>query len=406
LFRFDIDRQTPDRQVRFIILHNSEFDVFPPLERRPGVAYRRPDGDPDRFVVEAVGEPRLDVDALPRTDWLAATAEADRERLRSALDDGTVDVTYRLAVGDDQTWVRECGRLDESGDVVGYLLPASERVERRRRLERQRERSEEFASVVSHDLRNPLSVAVGNVELAREFADDAADERLDRAHEALDRMDELISDLLALAREGRSVEEPTRVDLRSVVEAAWRTAGSGADAELALDEPLPRVECDRSRLRQALENLFRNAVEHGAPADCSPGDVTDECAADDAGGIGGDAEHGDDDEGHGPETASLRVFVGPLPNGFYVADDGTGVDAAEAESVFEPGHTTADDGTGFGLAIVERIAEAHGWSVSVPESRAGGARFEFEGVDDVGDPGLTEPGTGGVPTDPGGPSTR
>ncbi|WP_280588513.1 HAMP domain-containing sensor histidine kinase, partial [Halorubrum sp. Boch-26] len=244
------------------------------MECRPGVAYRRPDGDPNRFVVEAAGESWLDVDALPRTDWLEATAEDDRERLRSAFDGDTVDITYRLAVGDDPTWVRECGCLDESGDVVGYLLPASERVERRRRLERQRERLEEFASVLSHDLRNPLSVAVGNIELAKEFECEAAAERLERAHGALDWMDDLISDLLALAREGRFVEETATVDLRTVVDAAWRTVGSGPDAALVVEDPLPTVECDRSRLRQALENLFRNAIEHGAPDDYSPGEVS------------------------------------------------------------------------------------------------------------------------------------
>jgi len=354
--------------------------VRPPIERRPGVAYRRPDGDPSRFVVEAAGEPRLNVDALPRTGWLEATAEPDRERLRSALDDEPVDITYRLALGDgDPTWVRECGRPDGSGDVVGYLLPASEGDERRRRLERQRERLEEFASVVSHDLRNPLSVAVGNVELAKEFEGEAADERLDRAHDALDWMDDLISDLLALAREGRSVEETATVDLRSVVDAAWQTAGGGSDATLAVEDPLPWVECDRSRLRQALENLFRNAIEHGAPDDCSPGEVS-ETAERDAGGDGSTGANESPDGSESPE-ASLRVSVGVTPDGFYVADDGSGIDPADRESVFEPGQTSADDGTGFGLAIVERIAEAHGWSVSATESRTDGARFEFDGVD-------------------------
>ncbi len=361
------------------------------MERRPGVAYRRPDGDPSRFVVEAAGEPRLDVDALPQTDWLEATAEADRERLRSALDDGTVDVTYRVAIDGDRTWVRECGRRDESGDVVGYLLPASERAERRRRLERERERLEEFASVVSHDLRNPLSVAVGNVELAKEFEGEAADERLDRAHDALDWMDDLISDLLTLAREGRSVEETAPVDLRSVVDAAWRTVGSGPDVALVVDDPLPAIECDRSRLRQALENLFRNAIEHGAPGDRSPSELS------------GDADADDD---VAPADASLRISVGTLPGGFYVADDGSGIDPSERESVFEPGHTTADDGTGFGLAIVERIAEAHGWDVRVTEGADGGARFEFRGVDLVDEAGSAEADRGGVASESGGSPTE
>jgi len=365
------------------------------MERRPGVSYRRPDGDPGRVVVEAANESRLSVERLPRSDWLQAVAEPDREQLREALDSGVVDVTYRLTVNEDPTWVHERGSQTESGDIVGYLFPAGERVERRRQLERQRERLEEFASVVSHDLRNPLSVAVGNIELAREFEGDAADDRLERAHDALDYMNDLISDLLALAREGQSVEETSAAELDAIVECAWRTVGDASQAALVVDGPLPTVDCDRSRLRQAIENLFRNAIEHGmpdsagesdgprgaGPADgIAPGTFSVDTESD---GDCGDRESGpaSTDSGGTDREPALRIFVGSEDDGFYVADDGPGIDPDERERVFEPGHTTADDGTGFGLAIVGRIAEAHGWETSVTDSRAGGARFEFTGVD-------------------------
>ncbi|MGQ3328176.1 sensor histidine kinase [Halorubrum sp. FL23] len=326
------------------------------MERRPGVAYRRPDGDPTRLVVEAAGESYLNPEALPRSDWLRVVASDDRGRLRDALDEGAVDVTYRITASDECEWVHERGARDETGDVVGYLFPADERVQRRKQLEQQRERLEEFASVVSHDLRNPLSVAVGNIELAGDADGEAVRERLDRAHDALDYMDSLISDLLALAREGESVEETATTDLRCVVDRAWKTIDAPSDAALTVDEPLPWIECDQSRLRQALENVFRNAIEHGAE-DGSP----------------------------------IQVFVGGLSDGFYVADDGTGIDPSERDTVFDPGHSADKDGTGFGLSIVERIAEAHGWEVAVAESRTGGARFEFTDVD------LTDPEESGAP---------
>ncbi|WP_435093643.1 sensor histidine kinase [Halorubrum sp. N11] len=341
------------------------------MERRPGVAYRRPDGDPTRLVVEAAGESRLSPEALPRSDWLRVVAPDDRDRLRDALKGDRVDVTYRLTVSGESVWVHERGGRDESGDVVGYLFPADDRAESRRQLERQRERLEEFASVVSHDLRNPLSVAVGNIELAREFNDGEATERLDRADDALDYMDDLISDLLALAREGRSVEETATADPRSVVARAWRTVGAPGDVVLVVDDRLPTIECDPSRLRQALENLFRNAIEHGA------GDGIEPCAPDES----NPDSRSEIFERTTDRDPSLRVFVGQLSNGFYVADDGAGIDPAERDTVFDPGHSTDEDGTGFGLSIVERIAEAHGWEVSVEESRDGGARFEFTGVD-------------------------
>jgi len=77
----------------------------------------------------------------------------------------------------------------------------------------------------------------------------------------------------------------------------------------------------------------------------------------------------------------VTVTVGAIDGrGFYVADDGPGIPEEDREDVLESGYTTSQDGTGFGLAIVSEIAEAHGWSVEVTESGAGGARFEITGV--------------------------
>jgi signal transduction histidine kinase len=64
-----------------------------------------------------------------------------------------------------------------------------------------------------------------------------------------------------------------------------------------------------------------------------------------------------------------------------VGEDGQNVPPEEREQVVDRGFTTASEGTGFGLAIVEGIAEAHGWTVAVGECEGGGARLEFTGVD-------------------------
>ncbi len=351
---------------------------------RPGIAHRRPQGDPTRIRIESAGESEIPVDELSQDAWLDAVHPADRDRLREALKTTSVDIAYRVEAGGEYIWVQERARQTDAGDVVGYLFSACDRVQRQRQLKQQRERLDEFASVVSHDLRNPLSVAVGNLELASEFEGEAAKNRLDRVHDALDRMDALISDLLSLAREGRSVEATAETELRAVVDSAWATVGSAADAELIVEDELPRISCDRNRLQQALENLFRNSVEHGVDVDTD--DDSDRSGSNEtpqrddiADGVFGSY---DPDANNHPEYG-VRIFVGGIDDGFYISDDGPGIDPDTRESVFEPGHTTTEDGTGFGLAIVERIAEAHGWSVSVGESRADGARFEFTGVDIV-----------------------
>ncbi|MFW5963654.1 MAG: GAF domain-containing sensor histidine kinase [Natronomonas sp.] len=203
----------------------------------------------------------------------------------------------------------------------------------RRELSRQNERLEEFTSVVSHDLRSPLSVAKGRLDLAREQYDD---EDLEATADALDRMDSLIEDLLTLAKQGQTVGDVRTVSLADVAETAWENVET-AEARLSTEDAT--IDADPGRLRQLLENLFTNAVIHGG------------------------------------ETVSVRVE--PTEFGFVVADDGPGIPASERERAFEAGYTNHESGTGFGLLIVRRIAVAHGWSVDVEESESGGVRFEF-----------------------------
>jgi signal transduction histidine kinase len=241
----------------------------------------------------------------------------------------------------------EPNRFDDLEETVAGLLGAAAeaalvRADReqtlrtqRRRLRQQNERLEEFTSVVSHDLRNPLSVAKGRIELALEDDDGT---HLRAAMDALDTMESLIDDLLDLAKQGRAVGDTDRVSLAAITESAWRNV-EAEGATLSVDDLA--IEADADRLRQLLENLLRNAVVHAAPA---------------------------------PE-----IRVGSLADaeGFFVEDDGPGVPEADRERVFEVGYTDHDDGTGFGLPIVRRIADAHGWSVRLTEGAAGGARFEF-----------------------------
>ncbi|ELY60468.1 HTR-like protein [Natronococcus amylolyticus DSM 10524] len=224
--------------------------------------------------------------------------------------------------------------------LVSHTANAIERLEREAALERQNDRLEEFASIVSHDLRNPLNVAAGRLELAREGCDDDNLEDVARAH---DRMEALIDDLLALAREGRAVLETEPVDVAAAVADCWCHVET---AEASLEVETERaIEADPSRLQRLLENLVRNAVEHGGS------DVT--------------------------------VTVGELADGIYVEDDGPGIPTEKREAVFETGYSERRGGTGFGLGIVERICDAHGWDVAVTDGADGGARFELTGLEFV-----------------------
>jgi PAS domain S-box-containing protein len=240
------------------------------------------------------------------------------------------------------TAVDKFDRIDETlaRVLAANVETALDRVAQHRRLERQNDRLDQFASVLSHDIRNPLSVAEGHLELARSAAE-GDDRHLDAIERAHTRIETLIDDLLTLAREGDEVGAVEALEVAPVVEACWaHIETERAAVTVDIDRT---VRADRSRLKQLFENLFRNAVEHGGP------DVT--------------------------------VSVGELADGFYVEDDGPGVPADEREGIFEAGYSTAESGTGLGLSIVRRIAEAHGWEVSVTDGTDGGARFEITGLE-------------------------
>jgi PAS domain S-box-containing protein len=268
---------------------------------------------------------------------------------------------------------------DEYTGTVGVVRDISDRKERERRLQEQNERLDEFAGMVSHDLRNPLNVANGRLELVRRLSDieneDVVD-HLDAIEHAHDRMTRLIDDLLALTREGGMVEETSPVDLGTLAADSWRNVDTdGATLENRTDA---RIRGDRGRVQQLLENLFRNAVEHGStsPRSQARGDAVDHGSTNPrSSSTREDAvEHGGD---------AVTVTVGDLDDGsgFYVADDGPGIPVEERDEVFESGYSSTPGGTGVGLAIVQEVANAHGWEVSLTESEKGGARFEFAGVE-------------------------
>jgi PAS domain S-box-containing protein len=259
--------------------------------------------------------------------------------------------------------------------LVNALTAALDRVEREQRLqererqlERQNERLRRFASILSHDLRNPLSVAAGRLALLRrEPGEDS--EHLDYIADAHERIEALIDGMLRIAIDEEPGRETDEVDLSAVAETAWQGVET-ADASLVVETDRTIV-ANESRLRQLLENLFRNAIEHGTSARAT--------------GDGSGAEPGHEHGAASGQSRSvaqdadpeLTVTVGALGDeGFFVADDGPGIPESERNRIFEMGYSTGE-GTGFGLSIVADIADEHGWSVATRAAADGGARFEF-----------------------------
>jgi PAS domain S-box-containing protein len=304
---------------------------------------------------------------IPDEDVRAISAEIG-EMLEGDRESVTFETEITTATGETIPAEGQLALLpadDGFGGTVGVIRDISNRKEREEALRRQKERLEEFASVVSHDLRNPLNVAQGRLELTRA---ECESEHLDALERALERMNTLIENLLTLAREGEGVGELMPIDLAALAENCWRTVET-THATL-VTETDRTIRADRSRLQQLLENLVRNAVEHGSTSSRPEHGAT----GSGSGGHGDAADHDD-----------VTVRVGDLADGFYVADDGPGIPEERRDEVFRTGYSTSDEGTGFGLSIVETIAETHGWEITVADGDAGGARFEITGVEFVGE---------------------
>jgi PAS domain S-box-containing protein len=313
-----------------------------------GIAINDPEsgtvGPVNDHYAELLGYPRDVLEDMAIEEISAEDPTFDQERAMAKIEEALAGEPQRfdwLFERKDGThfWGEVVLKRTESGvgeRLLAFVRDVSDRRQYEAELERNNQRLDEFVRIVSHDLQSPLTVARGRLALAQ----DGDPDQLDGAERALDRMEELIEELLALAQSGDDIGSLEPVDLSAVVRGCWEQVPTG-DAELDVTTDAT-IEADPQRFRQLLENLLKNAAEHA----------------------------GDD----------ITVRVGGLDGGFFVEDDGAGVPPEERDAVMEPGYTTAEGGTGFWLNIVRDIADAHGWNTTLTNSPEGGARFEFAGV--------------------------
>jgi PAS domain S-box-containing protein len=263
--------------------------------------------------------------------------------LAAAKEESITRENWHRRADDEVFWARFIVSPLSDGSFDGYGIASQDTTtekQHERMLERQNDRLKEFTDILTHDLKSPLNVLEGRLDLYRETGEET---HLDSIEETTERMERLVEDLLRVSRQGNVVREPEPTDLEGVI----RTAEEGtvpAAATVAY-ETVREVMADRDRLIEVFENLFRNSVEHGG------------------------------------DGVSIRV--GPLPNGFYIEDDGPGIPEADRETVFEHGYSTREEGTGYGLSVIRSIIGAHGWDIAITDSVDDGARFEITGTNFV-----------------------
>ena len=262
------------------------------------------------------------------------------DTLRSVSETGeTVETEAYLEATDRWVTIRAHPVQD---NVFVHSTDVTDDKRRIQELTRRNQRLESVARTLSHDLKTPLNVAEGRLELAEETGEFTHLETVASAH---NRMQNLINELLRMARQEEF--EKTTVQLAELLTEAWAFAET-SDAELRIDvAETASLRADESQLQRIFENLFENAVEHG------------------------DAE-------------TVTVGLGMAQNGvdLYVADDGSGLPEI-ADDMFESGVTTADEGTGYGLSIVKQIVHEHEWEIESTTAATGGVRFDLKGIESL-----------------------
>lgn len=290
---------------------------------------------PDSPAHETIGRMRQEVPGVPVVVWTAAD---NPDFASQAIQAGAQDYLPK-------------GRLDPEllARTVRYAVD-------RQRIRSERERAfqelDEFAHIVSHDLKAPLR-GIHNLSkiIKEDLGPDAPahiQEKLDKLSDRALRMSQMIDGVLAYSRRAHIQEAPTEFPIRALVEdivdairppKGFRVETSG----------LPTFHSDRLRLQEVLQNLIGNAVNHHDR----------------------------------PSEGRIRVMGRELPDQyeFTVEDDGPGIPEHETGRLFDLFHAPSDrprpESTHVGLAIVKKIVESHGGTVKVEAASPHGAKFTF-----------------------------
>ena len=243
---------------------------------------------------------------------------------------------------------------DQIGNYVRRKHAEEELTEAATDLERSNAELEQFAYIASHDLSEPLRMVSGFVQLLQrryeDQLDDEGKEIIAFALSGVDRMQGMITDLLAYSRAGRDELKHEPVDTAALIDETRLLLKAPIDetrAEIVKGE-LPVVHGDRGRLGQLFQNLISNAVKF-----------------------------------HGPEPPRVEVGAERSDTGwrFTVADNGIGVPDEKREEIFKMFHRLHGReqyvGSGIGLAICNRIVERHGGELWVEDRPGGGSAFRF-----------------------------
>lgn len=251
---------------------------------------------------------------------------------------------------------------DLSGSISHYVAVKEDITERKvreqelqkltRELERSNHELNDFAYVVSHDLKAPLrGISSLASWLESDFSEKLGDEGRKQVRLMKERaihMDDLINGILEYSRIGRVKEQKETVDLTTLVQEVIFLLSPPPHIEVKIPQPLPSVECEKIRIQQVFQNLISNAVHY---MDKEKGRITISC------------------------QENEREWD------FCVADNGPGIDTKHFERIFKLFQTVPvpgkKSGTGIGLSLIKKIVEMHSGRLWVESQSGQGSQFHF-----------------------------
>ncbi|EGQ43037.1 MAG: PAS sensor histidine kinase [Candidatus Nanosalina sp. J07AB43] len=220
--------------------------------------------------------------------------------------------------------------LMDDGKIICTNRDVTEQRQSKIELEEKNRRLDEFNSIVSHDLRNPLNVAMGYLNLSNESM---TKEDLDKVERSLGRMENIIDELLAVSGDPENFQKEP-LNLNEVLKQAIKIGERDLSYDLKDDL---EVQASRTGLINIFDNLISNSIRHN--------------------------------------EKDVSIEVGTTKEGFYYTDNGK-LDS-KLEDITDHGFSTSDKGRGLGLSIVKRLADANEWGFKLDKSEDGSLIHKF-----------------------------
>lgn len=240
-------------------------------------------------------------------------------------------------------WVRNVGKIVEYTDggdparAVGIKRDIDTRksIETELKMERdallkEKNRLNQLMDLITHDIKNPLTVAKGNLGLLKDEINDT--KYADNIDNSLGRIDEMIDEIASF--KNISDEEIEQIDVSKHINQCWRNIDS-KESEIH-NRTTKIVEGNSKTVKHIFENIFQNSIYHNSSA--------------------------------------VDIYVEDTDDGFYIEDNGDGIPEEMLDTLFVSGESGKLSGTGLGLSIVYEIVKSHDWDIAA-ENTDRGARF-------------------------------